>query len=76
MASIAIPLPDEAERLEFIRGNSAEARLPAGSDVTAEALAKLAAGLKRVQLQSLISHAVRESPAAHDEVPDRSARRN
>ena len=31
--------------------------LPAGSDVTAEWLASLTAGLKRVQLQSLISGA-------------------
>jgi AAA+ superfamily predicted ATPase len=58
VASIAILLPDEAERLEFIRGQLATTPLPAGSDLTDAVLAKLGAGLKRVQLQSLISHAV------------------
>ena len=58
VASIAIPLPDEAERLDFIRWQLRTHPLPQGSDVTDETLAKLAAGLKRVQLQSLIAHAV------------------
>ena len=58
VASIQIPLPDEAERLRFIRAQLASAPLPAGSDVSDTALAKLGAGLKRLQLQSLISHAV------------------
>jgi AAA+ superfamily predicted ATPase len=58
VASIRVPLPDEAERLRFIRAQLAAAPLPAGSDVTEAALAKLGAGLKRLQLQSLISDAV------------------
>src|SRR6266576_91729 len=58
VASIAIPLPDDAERLEFIRSQLKNQELPAGSEVNDESLAKLGAGLKRVQLQSLISHAV------------------
>ena len=58
VASIAIPLPDDAERLEFIQAQLASTPLPAGSDLTDAVLAKLGAGLKRVQLQSLISHAV------------------
>jgi AAA+ superfamily predicted ATPase len=58
VASIRIPLPDEAERLRFIQAQLAAAPLPAGSDVTDAALAKLGAGLKRLQLQSLISHSV------------------
>jgi len=58
VASIAIPLPDENERLEFIQQQLTAAPLPPGSDVTAAALAKLGAGLKRVQLQTLISQAV------------------
>jgi AAA+ superfamily predicted ATPase len=58
VASIAIPLPDEAERLEFIRAQLKSRELPAGSEVSDESLAKLGAGLKRVQLQGLISHAV------------------
>ncbi len=58
VAPIAIPLPDEAERLEFIRSQLGAAPLPSGSEVTDATLAKLTAGLKRVQLQTLISHAV------------------
>jgi AAA+ superfamily predicted ATPase len=58
VASIAIPLPDDAERLEFIRAQLKSRELPAGSEVNDETLAKLGAGLKRVQLQGLISHAV------------------
>ena len=58
VASIQIPLPDESERLRFIRAQLASAPLPSGSDVTDVTLAKLGAGLKRLQLQSLMSHAV------------------
>jgi AAA+ superfamily predicted ATPase len=58
VASIAIPLPDYAERLDFIRAQLKAQPLPPGSDVTDESLAKLGAGLKRVQLQNLISHAI------------------
>lgn len=58
VAAIAIPLPDDAERLEFIQAQLAATPLPPGSDLTDAVLAKLGAGLKRVQLQSLISHAV------------------
>ncbi len=58
VASIAIPMPDEAERQAFIKDQLASTPLPAGSDVNDATLAKLGAGLKRVQLQNLISHAV------------------
>jgi AAA+ superfamily predicted ATPase len=58
VASIAVPLPDENERLEFIREQLTGVTLPPGSDVTDLTLAKLGAGLKRVHLQNLISHAI------------------
>jgi AAA+ superfamily predicted ATPase len=58
VASIEIPLPDEKERLEFIQSQLKDHSLAAGSEVTDVILAKLGAGLKRVQLQSLLSHAV------------------
>src|SRR5499427_10413247 len=58
VSSIAIPLPDEQERLEFVRWQLKSHPLPAGSEVSDVILAKLGAGLKRVQLQSMISHAV------------------
>jgi AAA+ superfamily predicted ATPase len=58
VASIAIPLPDESERVEFIQQQLGGAALPPGSDVTSATLAKLGAGLKRVQLQTLIFQAI------------------
>jgi len=54
VAAIQIPLPDESERLDVIAAQPA----PANSDVTPAALAKLTAGLKRVQLLSLIADSV------------------
>lgn len=58
VASINVGLPDQDERLEFLRTQIAATPFPAGSDVDAELLAKLTAGLKRVQLHSIISEAV------------------
>ena len=57
VAAIRIPHPDESERLEFVRAQLGETPLPPGSDVSDVALSKLTAGLKRVQLQSLICYA-------------------
>src|SRR6266571_2854813 len=57
VAAIRIPHPDEGERLEFIQSQLTETALPASSDVGDVALSKLTAGLKRVQLQSLICYA-------------------
>ncbi len=59
VASIAIPLPDRDDRTAFITAQLEESPLPAGSDLTTEALAGLTSGLKRVQLQSLLLHAAR-----------------
>ena len=58
VSSIAIPLPNYPERREFIQAQLTARELPAGSEVNEESLATLGAGLKRVQLQSLISHTV------------------
>jgi AAA+ superfamily predicted ATPase len=58
VAAIAVPLPDEGERLEFIRAQLAGSALPPESDVTDVTLAALCAGIKRVQLHSLISHSI------------------
>ncbi len=57
VAAIRIPHPDESERLEFIRTQIGDTPLPSGSDVDDVTLSKLTAGLKRVQLQSLICYA-------------------
>jgi len=58
VATIGIPMPDYSDRLEFIRAQLKNHELPTGSEVSDESLAKLGAGLKRVQLQGLISYAV------------------
>jgi AAA+ superfamily predicted ATPase len=58
VSSIEVPLPDHSERLQFIRSQLRVNPLPAGSEVSDETLAKLGAGLKRVQIFSLIAHAV------------------
>ncbi len=57
VASIQVPLPTGPERLEYIRTQLAARPLPEGSDVSAEVLASLTSGLKRVQLQGLMSDA-------------------
>ena len=63
VAAIAIPLPDRDERASFAAAQLEESPLPQGSDVTADALAALTSGLKRVQLQSLLLHAARNKQA-------------
>lgn len=57
VASVAIPLPDTAERQEFIEWQLKQTALPEGSDVSTAVLASLTSGLKRVQLQGLLAHA-------------------
>ncbi|HSB13851.1 MAG TPA: AAA family ATPase [Bryobacteraceae bacterium] len=57
VAAIEIPLPNEQERTDFVQAQMEATPLPPGSDVTAELLAKLGAGLKLVQLQNLIANA-------------------
>jgi AAA+ superfamily predicted ATPase len=59
VAAVEIPMPDEADRREFLGPLLDRAPLPEGSDVTPAALANLTAGLKRIQLQSLILHSNR-----------------
>jgi len=58
VAAIQVLLPDENERLEFIRAQLAAAPLPEGSEVSDVQLASLGAGLKRMQLQNLIGHSI------------------
>lgn len=59
VSSVAIPLPDEAERLEFLERLLAKTPLRTGEDSpTIPVLANLTAGLKRIQLQALTSQAI------------------
>ncbi len=57
VGSIAVPLPDEDGRLEFIRAQLSAQPLAADSEVTDSTLARLTAGLKRIQIQNMMSHA-------------------
>ncbi len=59
VSAVHIPMPDEAERREFLDWQLTESPLPAASDVTPPVIANLTAGLKRMQLQSLVLHAAR-----------------
>ena len=63
VATVAIDLPNEAERLEFIEWQLQQTPLPEGSDVAPGVLATLTSGLKRLQLQGLLAH------AHHNEAP-------
>jgi AAA+ superfamily predicted ATPase len=56
IAAISVPLPDEQERLDFIRAYGAFPVQDAA--LTCETLATLTAGLKRVQVRNLLSQAV------------------
>jgi len=63
VSCLSVPLPDYDERLDFIRAELKNQALAAGSEVTDESLAKLGAGLRRVQLQGLISYSVQNRQA-------------
>jgi AAA+ superfamily predicted ATPase len=54
VATIQVPLPEETERLDYIRRSGP---LTADGDVTPELLAKMTAGLKRVHIQTLMAQA-------------------
>lgn len=57
-ALIELPLPDEAERREFIGERLGSRRLTSLSDVPMEGLAQLTAGLTRVQLAGILNEAL------------------
>jgi AAA+ superfamily predicted ATPase len=59
VSAISIPMPDDADRRQFLDWQLQATALPPGSDVTPSTLATLTAGLKRVQLQNLVLHAAR-----------------
>lgn len=59
VTSIQIGMPTEQERRDFLAVQLPQTPLPEGSDISADALANLTAGLKRIQLQSLVLYANR-----------------
>ena len=57
VANIEIPLPDEDERLEFVKAKLDGKRLSTVSDVSQQGLAKMTAGLSRLNLDRLFTEA-------------------
>jgi len=57
-ASITIPLPDEEERRDFVRHKLDGKRLSDVSDVPADGVAKMTAGLSRIHLDRLLNDAL------------------
>ena len=57
IASLELPLPTEAERLDFIKTKLDGAKLKTLSDVPMEALAKMTAGLSRINLDRVFTEA-------------------
>ncbi len=58
VANIEIILPTEEERLEFVKWKLEGKRLSSVSDVSMEALAKITAGLSRINLDRLLTEAL------------------
>ena len=75
VASIQIPLPDETERLRFIRAQLAAAPLPAGSDVTDSRARQT--GRRPEARATADPHLTRraEPAAAHHQIPYRTQER-
>lgn len=58
VANIEISLPTEEERLEFVRWKLEGQKLASVSEVPAQALAKMTAGLSRINLDRLLTEAI------------------
>ncbi|MFN7920460.1 MAG: AAA family ATPase [Bryobacteraceae bacterium] len=72
VAAIPIALPDEAERRTVLEDQIRQTPLPEGSLSDIPALANLTAGLKRLQLQTMVRYAARNrQPLTMKELSDR-----
>jgi SpoVK/Ycf46/Vps4 family AAA+-type ATPase len=58
VANIEISLPTEPERLEFVKWKLEDQKLQTVSDVPYQALAKMTAGLSRINLDRLLTEAI------------------
>lgn len=67
VANIELALPTEDERLEFVKWKLEGKKLTAVSDVPIEALAKMTAGLSRINLDRLLTEALE---SGHRITPD------
>ena len=66
VATIELPLPDEEERLDYVRFKLEGKKLQAHSDVPLQGLARMTAGLSRIHLDRVLTealeHGVRITP--------------
>jgi len=60
VANIELPLPNEAERLDFVKARLAGQRVQSVSDVPLQVLAKMTAGLSRLNLDRLLTEALEQ----------------
>jgi SpoVK/Ycf46/Vps4 family AAA+-type ATPase len=58
VANIELPLPNEAERLDFVKAKLEGRKLQSISEVPIAALAKMTAGLSRLNLDRLLTEAI------------------
>lgn len=58
VAGIEIPLPDETERLEYVRYKLQSKKVTSISDVPLEGLAAMTAGLSRIHLDRVLTEAI------------------
>jgi len=58
VASIELPLPNESERQDFVQTKLQGKRLASISEIPAPALAKMSAGLSRINLDRILTEAV------------------
>lgn len=58
VASIELPLPNEEERLDYVKWKLEGRKLQAHSDVPLTGLAKMTAGLSRINLDRLLTEAI------------------
>ena len=69
VASIEMPLPTEEERLDFVQVQArGQASWPRCRDVPAPALAKMTAGLSRINLDRILTEATEREVADHPEL--------
>jgi len=58
VATIALPLPNEDERLDYIKYKLESRKLPSISDIPIQGFAKMTAGLSRINLDRIMTEAI------------------
>lgn len=68
IANIELPLPTEAERLDFVKTKLEGRKLSAISEVPVQGLAKMTAGLSRLNLDRLLTEAIERETKITQEI--------